>query len=82
MAALTAAHELTSSQGWQDEYDVTLLQLGWRAGGKTTTGRGKNARIEEHGIHILQGWYDNTFRLLADVYDERREMHLDPESPY
>lgn len=81
MAALSAVHELTDYPGWQDHYEVTVYQTGWRLGGKTSTGRGKNNRIEEHGIHILQGWYDTTFRLLRDVYKERKENNLAPESP-
>ena len=81
MASLTAAHELTDYEGWQDNYDITIYQIGWRLGGKTSTGRGKNDRIEEHGIHILQGWYDTTFRLLRSVYDERKRGNLAPGSP-
>ena len=81
MASLTAAHELTDYEGWQNNYDITIYQIGWRLGGKTSTGRGKNNRIEEHGIHILQGWYDTTFRLLRSVYDERKRGNLAPNSP-
>jgi uncharacterized protein with NAD-binding domain and iron-sulfur cluster len=82
MAALSAALELTRAPGWEKEYEVTVYQIGWRFGGKTATGRGPKDRIEEHGIHILQGWYDNTFRLIDEVYRERREKKLDPGSPY
>ncbi|NJB84446.1 uncharacterized protein with NAD-binding domain and iron-sulfur cluster [Lewinella marina] len=81
MAALSAAHELTDYPGWQDHYSVTLYQMGWRLGGKTATGRGPHGRIEEHGIHILQGWYDTTFRLFRQVYEERARRGLDPGSP-
>jgi uncharacterized protein with NAD-binding domain and iron-sulfur cluster len=81
MSALAAAHKLTDSADWQDKYDITVYQTGWRLGGKTSTGRGKNDRIEEHGIHILQGWYDTTFRLLRSVYDERKNKNLAPDSP-
>lgn len=81
MASLSAAHELTDYAGWQDHYEITLYQTGWRLGGKTATGRGECDRIEEHGIHILQGWYDTTFRLLRDVYAERKQHNLAPGSP-
>ena len=58
MAALTAAFEITDAPGWQDEFEVTVYQLGWRLGGKGASGR--NAahceRIEEHGLHILLGF--------------------------
>ncbi len=81
MASLSAAYELTDYEGWQNNYEITLYQVGWRLGGKTATGRGPCDRVEEHGIHILQGWYDTTFRLLRSVYDERREKKLAPGSP-
>lgn len=81
MASLSAAYELTDYKGWQDHYEITLYQVGWRLGGKTATGRGACDRIEEHGIHILQGWYDTTFRLLRSIYDERKKEGLAPGSP-
>ena len=81
-SALAAAWELTRHPGWRDRYEVTIYTLGYRVGGKTATGRGPFARIEEHGIHILQGWYEQTFALLESVYDERRQKGLDPRSPF
>lgn len=81
MASLSAAYELTDYKGWQDNYEITLYQVGWRLGGKTSTGRSGCDRIEEHGIHILQGWYDTTFRLLRSIYDERKKENLAPGSP-
>ena len=77
MSSLTAAYELTNDEGWQQRYEITVYQLGWRLGGKTSTGRGPCERIEEVGIHILQGWYDNAFRLLREVYRERREKGME-----
>lgn len=77
-----AAHELTRYPGWQDRYEVVVYQLGWRLGGKCATGRGPNGRIEEHGIHIFQGWYHNAFRMVRQIYDERREQGLAPNSPF
>ena len=72
MAALTAAFELTSTQALRDRYDVTVYQLGWRLGGKGASGRNAGAyqRIEEHGLHILLGFYENAFRVLRACYDE------------
>lgn len=81
MASLSAAYELTDYDDWQENYEITLYQTGWRLGGKTATGRSQNDRIEEHGIHILQGWYETTFRLLRSVYDERKKNNLAPDSP-
>jgi uncharacterized protein with NAD-binding domain and iron-sulfur cluster len=81
-SALAAAWELTRHGGWQERYDVTVYTMGWRLGGKTATGRGPFQRIEEHGIHILQGWYDVTFKLLRAIYDERRVLRIDPRAPF
>ena len=72
MGALTAAFEITNAPGWQDDYDITVYQLGWRLGGKGASGRNQDhfERIEEHGLHILLGFYENAFRVLRAAYDE------------
>jgi uncharacterized protein with NAD-binding domain and iron-sulfur cluster len=82
MAGLSAAYELTNYPGWSDLYDVSLYVLGWRVGGKTATGRGPSERIEEHGIHILQGWYHNLFRVMNAVYVERAKIGTLPPLPW
>jgi uncharacterized protein with NAD-binding domain and iron-sulfur cluster len=71
IAGLTAALELTAPEQ-QNKYDVTLFQLGWRCGGKCATGRdpAHANRIQEHGLHLWFGGYDNAFKLLAKCYDE------------
>jgi uncharacterized protein with NAD-binding domain and iron-sulfur cluster/tetratricopeptide (TPR) repeat protein len=53
-------------------YAVTVYTLGWRLGGKGASGRNAAAgqRIEEHGIHVWFGFYDNAFRLLDRCYRE------------
>jgi len=68
-AAMAAALELTRPE--QDgRYAVTVYQLGWRLGGKGASGRGASGRIEEHGLHVWMGWYENAFRLLRECYAE------------
>lgn len=68
--AMTAAYELTSSPDWRNEYDVTVYQMGWRLGGKGAAGRNaeRGYRIEEHGLHIWLGFYNNAFRMIRQVY--------------
>jgi len=68
VAAMTAAFELTSVPGWQQRYEVTVYQLGWRLGGQCASGRGPHDRIEEHGLHVLLGCYENAFRMLRQCY--------------
>jgi uncharacterized protein with NAD-binding domain and iron-sulfur cluster len=70
-AALTAALALTDP-AHQGRYRVTVYQMGWRLGGKGASGRNQDQgqRIEEHGIHVWFGFYDNAFRLLSACYRE------------
>ncbi len=72
MASLAAAFELTRPSGWQDRYEITVYQMGWRLGGKGASGRNhdKADRIEEHGLHIWMGMYENAFRIMQDCYAE------------
>jgi len=71
MGGLTAAWDL-ARQG----HKVTVYQRGWRLGGKGASGRnaGASERIEEHGLHVLMGFYDQTFALLRDVYAEAHKV--------
>jgi uncharacterized protein with NAD-binding domain and iron-sulfur cluster len=72
MGALTAAWYLSDQPGWRERYQLTVYQQGWRLGGKGASGRNAQQaqRIEEHGLHIFFGTYQNTFRMLRAVYDE------------
>jgi uncharacterized protein with NAD-binding domain and iron-sulfur cluster len=79
MSGMAAAFGLTSSPNWQDQYDITILQLGWRAGGKGASGRNAAAqqRIEEHGLHVWGGFYENAFRVIRACYTEMsRPPHM------
>ena len=81
MAGLAAAWEL-SSGNWRTELDsITVYQRGWRLGGKGASSRGPHGRIEEHGLHVLLGCYDATFRVLREVYRELDRTVTDPSCP-
>lgn len=81
MAGLTAAWELSSGQ-WRDRFEsITVYQRGWRLGGKGASSRGPHGRIEEHGLHVLLGYYDATFRVLREVYQELDREVTDPDCP-
>ncbi len=77
VAALSTAYQLTRTEALRAEHDVTVYQIGWRLGGKGATGR-RDGRIEEHGLHVWFGFYDNAFRMLRDVY---RDWQRAPENP-
>lgn len=89
MGALATAWRLMSTH--PERYEITVYQRGWRLGGKGASGRnldpGKGLRIEEHGLHILMGFYDNVFRILKTCYDdlaaaERREQPWHDVGPW
>ena len=81
MAGLAAAWRL-SEPGWRDELEsITVYQRGWRLGGKGASSRGPNGRIEEHGLHLWLGYYENAFRLLRECYAELDRPRTDPEAP-
>src|SRR5215470_17340270 len=75
-ASIAAAFELTRPQH-QGKYHVTVYQVGWRLGGKGASGRGPADRIEEHGLHVWEGFYENAFRLLRECY---AELNRDPQT--
>jgi uncharacterized protein with NAD-binding domain and iron-sulfur cluster len=85
VASLAAAFELTRTPELREQYEVTVYQMGWRLGGKGATGRnlepGKGKRIEEHGLHVWLGFYDNAFQLMRDAYAEVQEKGLSPDNP-
>jgi uncharacterized protein with NAD-binding domain and iron-sulfur cluster len=71
-AALAAVYELTRRPGWSDRYEITVYQMGHRLGGKGASGvnLAHHDRIEEHGLHIFWGFYENAFRMMREVYAE------------
>ena len=77
-AGIAAAFELTRPEH-RGRYAVTVYQQGWRLGGKGASGRGPAGRIEEHGLHVWMGFYENAFRLLRECYAELgRDPRTDP----
>ena len=75
-ASVSAAFELTRPEH-EGRYQVTVYQLGWRLGGKGASGRGPADRIEEHGLHLWMGFYENAFRLIRECY---AELNRDPRT--
>ncbi|MCI0642739.1 MAG: NAD(P)-binding protein, partial [Gemmataceae bacterium] len=69
--ALAAAFGLVEDPDWRDKYEITVYQLGWRLGGKGASGRNaqRQNRIEEHGLHVWAGFYENAFLLMRKCYE-------------
>ena len=68
--ALSAAFALTEVDPGGEKFEITIHQLGWRLGGKTASGRDRQygERIEEHGLHVWAGFYENAFTVMRSVY--------------
>ena len=81
MAGLSAAWRLSES-GWRDRFEsITVYQRGWRLGGKGASSRGLHGRIEEHGLHVWLGSYENAFALLRESYAELDRAQTDLAAP-
>ncbi|MXU63911.1 NAD(P)-binding protein [Oceanomicrobium pacificus] len=72
VGAMAAAYALTSVPGAAEKYEVTVYQMGWRLGGKGASGRNPAIaqRIEEHGLHVWSGFYDNAIRVMKEMLGE------------
>lgn len=70
LAAMTSVFHLLQDPDWERKYDITVYQLGWRIGGKGASGVNpeKGFRIEEHGLHLWMGFYENAFWMMRQVY--------------
>ncbi|NQY12531.1 MAG: NAD(P)-binding protein [Henriciella sp.] len=77
ISALAAAYELKRLDS-NHSLDITIYQMGWRLGGKCASSRndrpGMGYRNEEHGLHVLGGWYHNTFEMLRRVYGDWNQI--------
>ena len=86
MSSLVTAFQLTDADPeWRKRYSaITVYQQGWRLGGKGASGRNPDMahRIEEHGLHLLFGFYENAFRVIRSCYErlgrDWRE-HFEPQ---
>ncbi len=68
--SMAAVWALTQLPGWENDYEITVYQMGWRLGGKGASGRDEQNswRILEHGLHVWGGFYENAFRVMQDCY--------------
>ncbi|OQW91244.1 MAG: hypothetical protein BWK79_17400 [Beggiatoa sp. IS2] len=82
IGSLSAVFALTDQANWQENYEITVYQLGWRLGGKGASGRQQSMgdRIEEHGLHVWFGFYENSFQVMQKCYAEVNQHN--PNYPY
>jgi uncharacterized protein with NAD-binding domain and iron-sulfur cluster len=74
IAGLAAAWRLLSAPGGAERFEVTVYEKDHRLGGKCASGRDVAAhgqRILEHGLHMWFGCYEESFRLLREVYADQ-----------
>jgi uncharacterized protein with NAD-binding domain and iron-sulfur cluster len=81
ISGLTVAHELTRTPAARARWEVELVEMGHRVGGRLASAHRPEAwhRNEEHGLHVWFGWYDNTFRLAEEVW---RDWRRPPDCPW
>jgi len=72
VGAMSTVFEITNNPNWKDLYEsIVVYQMGWRIGGKGASGRSQpNGAIEEHGLHIWLGFYNNAFEAIQRAYKE------------
>lgn len=75
-AGMATAFELSRPE-LRGRYEITVYQIGHRLGGKGASGRGPHGRIEEHGLHLWMGYYENAFRMMRRCF---RELRRDPRT--
>lgn len=80
LSAMTTIYHLMQEPDWQQKYDITVYQLGWRIGGKGASGVNTDVanRIEEHGLHLWMGFYENAFLMMENVY---KDLQRSPDMP-
>jgi uncharacterized protein with NAD-binding domain and iron-sulfur cluster len=76
---MSAAWDLTSPDN-VDPSDVTIFVMGGRLGGKGASSRNDRSdlpafgsRIEEHGLHLWLGYYENAFRMVRTCFADLRQ---------
>jgi uncharacterized protein with NAD-binding domain and iron-sulfur cluster len=82
LGSLSTLFHLTEDPGWEEKFEITLYQQGWRLGGKCASARdlkpGYGGRVLEHGLHLFGGFYNYSFAMLRRCYDALDRPHGHP----
>jgi uncharacterized protein with NAD-binding domain and iron-sulfur cluster len=78
-SACSTAFWLSSTPELRERFKVTLWTRGWRLGGKGASGRDAAAgrRIQEHGLHIWLGFYQNAFTTMRSAFEALQPPPID-----
>lgn len=86
VASLATAYELSSLPDFARKYELTVYQQGHRLGGKAASSRARPSpgveRIEEHGLHMFFGFYENAFDLMRRAYQDLAQLPYAPGETY
>jgi uncharacterized protein with NAD-binding domain and iron-sulfur cluster len=68
---VAAAWALSRTPELRNRFDVTVVQPGFRLGGKGATGRDetRGQAVLEHGLHLWLGFYKHAFGMIKEIYD-------------
>eukprot|EP01065_Artemidia_motanka_P027193 TRINITY_DN32411_c0_g1_i1.p1 TRINITY_DN32411_c0_g1~~TRINITY_DN32411_c0_g1_i1.p1 ORF type:complete len:773 (+),score=268.30 TRINITY_DN32411_c0_g1_i1:88-2406(+) len=81
LGSISTAFYLSNYEGWEKDWDITVYQMGFKVGGRGAAMRSmgpEGYRIQEHGLHIFMGWYNNAFTWVEDMYSQ---WDTPPDSP-
>ena len=70
VAAVTAAYFLSGSKVVREPTTSSSISRAGGWAGRARAARTEDQRIEEHGLHVWFGYYENAFRLLRDCHAE------------
>ena len=72
LSSMSSLFWLSQEPDFESKYEVVVYQMGWRLGGKAASGvnRKIGSRIEEHGLHLFMGFYENAFHTMKSIYGQ------------
>ena len=84
LSSMSSLYWLSQEPDFESKYEVVVYQMGWRLGGKAASGvnRKMGSRIEEHGLHLFMGFYENAFHTMKSVYDQLNRPPAHPLSSF
>lgn len=81
--AMSTAFWLSATPELRSRFEITVYTQGHRLGGKGASGRNaaQGQRIEEHGLHVMMGFYETVFATLRACYRFMPMPEVNPAFP-